>query len=192
MQSHEIRQEGPPGEGETGVVAARCEGHLCWRRGGRKNLGRERKDSEKETVEEMGKRIWKEYGEEVWGEYEGRSCRRRELERISFAAESHNEGSFLEGPNCSQNPQQSSSVKLRGSDAAVPSASLSSTAALIRVGGRRRADIPPMCTKGGQGVQTGCGASEGLQIAQGGVQTGGDHPPCSSQTGGGDLRDGEK
>ena len=103
-------------------------------------------------VEEMGKRIWKEYGE-VWGVYEGRSCRRRELERISFAAESHNEGSLCKA-------EQSSSVKLRGSDAAVPSASLSSTAALIRVGGRRRADIPPMCTKGGQGVQTGCGASE--------------------------------
>ena len=106
-------------------------------------------------MEEMGKRIWKEYGEEVWGEYEGRSCRRRELERISFAVESHNEGSFLEGPNCSQNPQQSSSVKLRGSDAAVPSASLSSTAALIRVGGRKRADIPPCVQRGGRECKRG-------------------------------------
>ena len=98
-------------------------------------------------VEKMGKRIWKEYWE-VWGVYEGRSCRRRELERISFAAESHNEGSLCKA-------EQSSSVKLRGSDAAVPSASLSSTAALIRVGGRRRADIPPCVQRGGRECKRG-------------------------------------
>ena len=61
MQSHEIRQEGPPGEGETGVVAARCEGHLCWRRGDGVGERRERKDTEKEMVEEMGQKVGRKW-----------------------------------------------------------------------------------------------------------------------------------
>ena len=72
---------------------------------------RERRESEKEMMG-MGKRTWKEGGEKVCGEDEGRSCRRRELERISSAEQSHDKGSSLEGPNRSQNPQQSGSLEL--------------------------------------------------------------------------------
>lgn len=132
-------------------------------------------------MEKMGKRIWKEYVEKARGEYEGRSCKRRELEPISFAVESHNEGLFLEGPICSQNLQQSNSMKLRGSDAAIPSASPSSTVALMRVGGRRRADILHAC-KVGPTEHKCCAVNlkvSVLQIVQGGVQTGGDHLPLS-------------
>lgn len=66
----------------------------------------------------MGK-IWKEDGGKVQEEYERRNCR-RELEWISFAAQSLTERPFLEGPNHSQNPPQRSFKKLRESNADLP------------------------------------------------------------------------
>lgn len=88
------------------------------------------------------RKIWKEDRGKVQEEYEGRNYR-RELEWISFAAESHAKGPFLEGPNRSQNPPKRSSKKLKESSADLPAVLSGGAVALRRVGRGKSAGIVP-------------------------------------------------